>query len=153
MNTKATLNEIRNDIIESNKIIIKRKENKLNDLFKAIDTIHAHKTELKEMGLSNKNAINQIKKLGVPLEKTDTELKNAIKIALKLEPYGDYTIRKEEFSSMSKIANLLNFKPVLVNELMAYEGESYIDAVNDLLKTARVEFTGKRYSSKLAKSL
>jgi len=102
----------------------------------AIDLTIEFSQENKEVFSTKKNAISTFIKSMLGDATVDAYTKRAVKVAKTILVDG-YKMKKE-LLTISQMEQLAKFKKETVNELMDLEEEFYIDAVKELINSAKV---------------
>jgi hypothetical protein len=149
MNT--TLTNLNETLVNITNNIATAKELRNNAVSDVIATILNLASENSDLFTTKKTAITVFCKQYINSD-IDNYTKRAVKVAKCILVDG-YKVKKEVLT-LSQIENLLTFNKNLVNKLMKIEDdEDYIQAVKDLINTAKVEKTTKVFSKSLAKEL
>lgn len=144
LNGQFNLNNVKRDEIKNNNLELLR--GAIRDI-KDISNVLRDQYQIKDKEERAKKVTLRIKGM-----KLDAKTKEAFKIASYIV-INNVKLRFNilTFAEMSKA---ITFQPEIINKIGSdnKDDADYINALKELFKKARVEYTGKRFSPKIAKS-
>ena len=147
MNSINTNNETLNNMTEN---IKKAQDIRTNTVQSIIRDTLDYATTHKDVFSTKKNAIAVYIKQNLASGEVDNYTKRALKVA-KLVLVDGYKI-KRELLTIAQMEQLLSFNKNIVNSMMTINDDEYVDAVKELIKSAKIEKTTKVFSAKKASS-
>ena len=147
MNSINTNNETLNNMTEN---IKKAQDIRTNTVQSIIRDTLDYATTHKDVFSTKKNAIAVYIKQNLASGEVDNYTKRALKVA-KLVLVDGYKI-KRELLTIAQMEQLLSFNRNIVNSMMTINDDEYVDAVKELIKSAKIEKTTKVFSAKKASS-
>ena len=147
MNSINTNNETLNNMTEN---IKKAQDIRTNTVQSIIRDTLDYATTHKDVFSTKKNAIAVYIKQNLASGEVDNYTKRALKVA-KLVLVDGYKI-KRELLTIAQMEQLLSFNKNIVNSMMSINDDEYVDAVKELIKSAKIEKTTKVFSAKKASS-
>lgn len=145
--TNETITKANEDLTKARanaKLVISKRNNAVQTIItQIIEDSKAYKDTL-----SGKNAVAQTIK-DLELVDVDAHTKRALNVAKAILVDGKKI--KKELLTLSQMEQLLCFNQAQINALMNIDDAEYLDAVKDLINTAKVEKTVKVFSKTKAK--